>query len=118
MSAFGGPNRACIRRKNAPKARLAWGRLAAAQRKAAAARGQEHPRPPCPGTRRQRVPHWGGIREIASKPVEQLETTLATADGIERNPGGAEGFDVAEDRALRDLELVGELPGAHPAAGL
>ena len=33
-------------------------------------------------------------------------------------PGRAESLDVAEDRALGDLKLVGQLPGAHPAAGL
>ena len=49
---------------------------------------------------------------ISSKPPEQ------PADRIERDAGRAESLDVAEDRALGDLKLGGQLPGAHPPAGL
>ncbi len=61
---------------------------------------------------------FGRDREIAPEPVEQLEATRAAADRVQGDPGRAEGFDVAQDRALGDLKLAGELPGAHPAAGL
>jgi len=63
------------------------------------------------------VPARGG-REIAGEPVEQLEATVAAPDGVDRDARRPEGLDIAQDRALRDLELVGELPGAHPATSL
>jgi hypothetical protein len=64
------------------------------------------------------VPGGGGDRQIAPESLDQLEATRAAADGIERDPGRPEGLDVTQDRALGDLKLDSELPGAHPAAGL
>src|SRR5215471_10009348 len=94
------------------------GRPAQQRREAAAARGQADPCPPGPGAGRGQVPGGGGDREIAAESLDQLEATRAAADRVERDAGRAEGLDVAEDRALGDLKLAGQLPGAHPAAGL
>ena len=70
------------------------------------------------GVRRRPVPGGGGGRQIAPESPDQLEAARAAADREERDPGRAEGLDVAQDRALGNLKLVGELPRAHPAAGL
>ncbi len=94
------------------------GRPAQQRGEAAAARGQADPCPRGPGVGCRPVPRGGGDREIAPESLDQLEPPRAAADRIERDPGRAEGLDVAEDRALRDLKLAGQLPGAHPAAGL
>ena len=88
------------------------------RREAAAARRQTDPCPQGPGVGRGRVPGGTGGREIAPESLDQLEATRAAADRIERDAGRAESLDVAEDRALGDLKLGGQLPGAHPPAGL
>jgi hypothetical protein len=56
--------------------------------------------------------------KLAAEPIEQLESALAAADRVHRDPGGAERLDVTQHRARRHLELGGQLPGGHPAPGL
>ena len=50
--------------------------------------------------------------------VDEADAAVRPALGVDRDAGLGERLDVAVDRPDRDLELVGELRGRHPAAGL
>ena len=61
----------------------------------------------------------GGGREIAAESLDQLEAARAAADRIDRDPGRAEGLDIAQDRCAGETSSSpASCPGAHPAAGL
>ena len=50
--------------------------------------------------------------------VDQADSTVRTALGVDRHAGGGQRLDVAMDGPFRDFELRGELGGSQPAATL
>ena len=60
----------------------------------------------------------GESGEVRLEAVDQLDPATRAARREDRHAGLAERLDVAQDRALGDLERLGELPCRHPAAAL
>jgi hypothetical protein len=59
-----------------------------------------------------------GHRLVMADRRHELEAALASPHGVHRNACSAQGFDVPEDGALRDLQLQCQILGRHPAAAL
>jgi hypothetical protein len=60
----------------------------------------------------------GYAGEAGAIAVHQAEATVRATVAGDRDAGGAEGFDIAVDRARRDFQGSGQRFGAHPATVL
>ena len=60
----------------------------------------------------------GQAGEGGAVAVDQGKAALGTGLAVDRHTGEAEGVDVAVNRPLRDVELLGQLAGCHLSARL
>ena len=60
----------------------------------------------------------GEAGQAGSVAVDEADPTVRSAFRVDRDTGLGEGLDVAIDRPDRDLQLLGQLGGRHPAARL